>query len=179
MHIIDRGTGGKPLEGTYQQEDKKRHLNIKEASALYNVSRSKLHNLISQGHLHTEPDPRDGRARLISSKELEELFGLTEPMEESDATEGYNATGGYTTGDYTTGDYTTGDHTSGGYTTGDHTSGGDTMYKSAYTTGRLTSSARGHLDALRRRVAMSGKKATDSVEIIRELRAERSGSPYA
>ena len=53
------------------------------------------------------------------------------------------------------------------------------MYKSAYTTGRLTSSARGHLDALRRRVAMSGKKATDSVEIIRELRAERSGSPYA
>ena len=86
------------MEGTYQQEDKKRHLNIKEASALYNVSRSKLHNLISQGHLHTEPDPRDGRARLISSKELEELFGLTEPMEESDATEGYNATGGYTTG---------------------------------------------------------------------------------
>ena len=152
------------MEGTYQQEDKKRHLNIKEASALYNVSRSKLHNLISQGHLHTEPDPRDGRARLISSKELEELFGLTEPMEESDATEDYNATGGYTTGDYTT---------------GDHTSGGDTMYKSAYTTGRLTSSARGHLDALRRRVAMSGKKATDSVEMIRELRAERSGSPYA
>ena len=145
----------------YQQEDKKRHLNIKEASAIYNVSRSKLHNLISQGHLHTEPDPRDGRARLISSKELEELFGLTEPMEEGDATEGYNTTGGYTS------------------TSGDHTSRGDTMYKSAYTTGRLTSSARGRLDALRRRVAMTGKRATDSVEMLREIRAERSGSPYA
>ncbi len=139
----------------YQQEDKKRHLNIKEASAIYNVSRSKLHNLISQGHLHTEPDPRDGRARLISSKELEELFGLTEPMEEGDATEGYTST------------------------SGDHTSRGDTMYKSAYTTGRLTSSARGRLDALRRRVAMTGKRATDSVEMLREIRAERSGSPYA
>ena len=117
----------------YQQEDKK-HLNIREASVRYNVSRAKLHSLINLGHLHTEPDPRDGRARLISSEKLEELFGLTE---------------------------------------------GDTMYKSAYTTGRLTSSTRGRLDALRRRVAMTDKKATDSVEIIRELRAERSGSPYA
>ena len=117
----------------YQQEENKNHLNIREASVRYNVSRAKLHSLISQGHLHSEPDPRDGRARLISSQELEELFGLTE---------------------------------------------GDTMYKSAYTTGRLTSSVRGRLDALRRRVAMTDKMATDSVEIIREMRAERSGSPY-
>ena len=118
----------------YQQEETKKHLNIKEASVRYNVSRAKLNSLISLGHLHAEPDPRDGRARLISSRELEELFGLT---------------------------------------------GGDTMYKSTYTTGRLTASARGRLDALRRRVAMTGKKATDSVEIVRQMRAERSGSPYA
>ena len=117
----------------YPQENDKKHLNIREASVLYNVSRAKLHSLISRGHLHTEPDPRDGRARLISSEELEELFGLTED---------------------------------------------DTMYKSAYPTGRLTSSGRGRLDALRRRVAMTDKRATDSVEIIREMRAERSGSPY-
>ena len=118
----------------YQQTENKRYLNIREASAQYNVSRAKLNSLISLGHLHTEPDPRDGRARLISSEELEELFGLTES---------------------------------------------DTMYKNAYSAGRLTSSARGRLDALRRRVAMTGKKATDSVEIVREMRAERSGSPYA
>ena len=117
----------------YQQEEDKKHLNIREASVRYNVSRAKLHNLISQGHLHTEPDPRDGRARLISSHELKELFGLIE---------------------------------------------GDTMNKSAYTTGRLTSSARGRLDTLRRRVSMTDKRATDSVEIVREMRAERSSSPY-
>lgn len=118
----------------YQQEESKQHLNIKEASVRYNVSRAKLNSLISLGHLHAEPDPRDGRARLISSQELEELFGLTE---------------------------------------------GDTMYKNENTTGRLTSSARGRLDALRRRVASTGKRSTDSVEMIREMRAERSGSPYA
>ena len=118
----------------YQQEENRKHLNIREASVRYNVSRAKLHNLISQGDLHTEPDPRDGRARLISSQELEELFGLIE---------------------------------------------GDNMYKSTYTTGRLTSSARGRLDALRRRVAMTDKRATDSVEIVRDMRAERSGSTYA
>ena len=61
----------------YQQEESKKHLNIKEASVRYNVSRAKLNSLISLGHLHAEPDPRDGRARLISSQELEELFGLT------------------------------------------------------------------------------------------------------
>ena len=118
----------------YQQEDNKKYLNIREASVQYNVSRSKLHSLISLGHLHTEPDPRDGRAQLISSEELEELFGLTE---------------------------------------------GDKMYKGTNATGRLTPSARGRLDALRRRVAMTGKRATDSVDIVREMRADRSGSPYA
>ena len=118
----------------YQQDENKKHLNIREAAVRYNVSRAKLSSLISLGHLHTEPDPRDGRARLISSQELEELFGLTE---------------------------------------------GDTMYKSTRTTGRLTTSARGRLDALRTRVARTGKKATDSVDIVRQMRAERSGSPYA
>lgn len=118
----------------YQPDENKRHLNIREASVRYNVSRAKLSSLISLGHLHTEPDPRDARARLISSQELEELFGLT---------------------------------------------GGDTMYENANTIGRLTASARGRLDVLRRRVAMTGTKATDSVEIVREMRAERSGSPYA
>ena len=44
----------------YPQENDKKHLNIREASVLYNVSRAKLHSLISQGHLHTEPDPRTG-----------------------------------------------------------------------------------------------------------------------
>ena len=153
----------------YQQEENKKYLNIKEASVQYNVSRGKLHSLINLGHLHTEPDPRDGRARLLSSQELEELFGLTggDPLTEGDTTEGDSLTGGGTTG---------GDSLTGGDTTE-----GDTMYKSpytAYTTGRLTSLARGRLDALRRRVTVTGKRATDSVEIIREMRAERSGSPY-
>ena len=154
----------------YQQEENKKYLNIKEASVQYNVSRGKLHSLINLGHLHTEPDPRDGRARLLSSQELEELFGLTggDPLTGGDTTEGDSLTGGGTT--------------EGDPLTGSGTTGGDTMYKSpytAYTTGRLTTSARGRLDALRRRIAVTGKRATDSVEIIREMRAERSGSPYA
>ena len=165
----------------YQQEENKKYLNIKEASVQYNVSRGKLHSLINLGHLHTEPDPRDGRARLLSSQELEELFGLTggDPLTGGDTTEGDSLTGGGTTeGDSLTGGGTTG----GDSLTGGDTTEGDTMYKSpytAYTTGRLTTSARGRLDALRRRIAVTGKRATDSVEIIREMRAERSGSPYA
>ena len=56
------------------QPQKKKYLNIKEASVLYEVSRAKLHRLIRSGRLHTETDPRDERATLLSAEELETLF---------------------------------------------------------------------------------------------------------
>ena len=84
------------------------------------------------GRLHTDTDPRDERARLISSEELEALFGLSKDAEMY------------------------------------------TREESTYTAGRLTARTRTRLDTLRRRVAETDKRATDSVEVLREARAERA-----
>ena len=47
---------------------------IREAAARYEVSRAKLHRLISLGRLSTEKDPRDERATLVNIDDLEALF---------------------------------------------------------------------------------------------------------
>ena len=52
------------------------YLNIRDAALKYEVSRSKLHRLLRSGQLHAQADPRDGRATLLSSAELETLFSI-------------------------------------------------------------------------------------------------------
>ena len=52
------------------------YMNIKEASARYEVSRAKLHRLIQKGRLHTMKDPRDERLTLLEADELETLFSF-------------------------------------------------------------------------------------------------------
>ena len=52
------------------------YLNIRDAALKYEVSRSKLHRLVRSGQLHGLADPRDGRATLLSSAELESLFSI-------------------------------------------------------------------------------------------------------
>ena len=66
------------LDVNDQHLHSKRHLNIKEASATYQVSRAKLHRLINQGRLRTGKDPRDDRATLLQIEELDSLFSLPE-----------------------------------------------------------------------------------------------------
>lgn len=53
-----------------------KYLNIRDAALKYEVSRSKLHRLVRSGQLHVQTDPRDGRASLLSSAELEALFSI-------------------------------------------------------------------------------------------------------
>jgi hypothetical protein len=52
------------------------YLNIRDAALKYEVSRSKLHRMVRSGQLHAQADPRDGRATLLSSAELETLFSI-------------------------------------------------------------------------------------------------------
>jgi hypothetical protein len=52
------------------------YLNIRDAALKYEVSRSKLHRMVRSGRLHVQTDPRDGRATLLSSAELEALFSI-------------------------------------------------------------------------------------------------------
>ena len=65
------------MEYTPRKPDRK-YLNIKEASVQYEVSRAKLHRLVRSGRLSAAKDPRDERATLLSSEELEALFGFVE-----------------------------------------------------------------------------------------------------
>ncbi len=51
---------------------------IKEAAALYNVSRGKLHRLVKQGRVRTASDPRDERATLLHIEDLAHLFEFSE-----------------------------------------------------------------------------------------------------
>ncbi len=51
---------------------------IKEAAALYNVSRGKLHRLVKQGRVQTASDPRDERATLLRIEDLDHLFEFSE-----------------------------------------------------------------------------------------------------
>jgi|GEM_PF-1441729 hypothetical protein len=63
-------------------------LNIRDAALKYEVSRSKLHRLVRSGQLRVQTDPRDGRASLLNSDELEAFF--TTP-EGADLNEGIGA----------------------------------------------------------------------------------------
>ena len=49
-------------------------MNIKEAAARYEVSRSKLHRLIQLGRLRTTGDPRDERVTMLRIEDLETQF---------------------------------------------------------------------------------------------------------
>jgi hypothetical protein len=73
-------------------------LNIRDAALKYDVSRSKLHRLVRSGQLHVQTDPRDGRASLLNSAELEALFSVPrETRVNTDATVKYKAGKGYLT----------------------------------------------------------------------------------
>jgi len=52
----------------------RKYLNIKEASAQYDVSRAKIHRMIKSGRLGAVKDPRDERSALLSVQELDDLF---------------------------------------------------------------------------------------------------------
>ena len=54
------------------------YLMIKEAAAVYNVSRGKLHRLVKQGRVRTASDPRDERATLLHIEDLDHLFEFSE-----------------------------------------------------------------------------------------------------
>ncbi|MDA1348149.1 MAG: helix-turn-helix domain-containing protein [Chloroflexi bacterium] len=56
---------------------------IKEAAAIYSVSRAKLHRLIKQGRIEATRDPRDERVKLLRKEELDSLF-LTGTGEENE-----------------------------------------------------------------------------------------------
>ena len=52
------------------------YLNIKEASAQYEVSRAKLHRMIRDGRLAAIKDSHDERATLVKINDLDEMFRL-------------------------------------------------------------------------------------------------------
>ena len=56
------------------------YMNIKEAAARYEVSRSKLHRLIQLGRLRITGDPRDERVTMLRIEDLETQFRF--PIEE-------------------------------------------------------------------------------------------------
>jgi hypothetical protein len=51
-------------------------LTVKEAAVRYQVSRAKLHRLVQGGRVHSEKDPRDERATLLRTEDLEGFFGF-------------------------------------------------------------------------------------------------------
>ena len=116
----------------FSSMSRKGYLSIKEAAVQYEVSRAKLHRLVSLGRLHSSKDPRDERVTLLRLEELESLFMF--PMEE----------------------------------------GPDMDYEAQKTeTGRLTAELLAEINAFRVRVSR-GRKLSDSTEIIREGREQRS-----
>jgi hypothetical protein len=50
------------------------YLIIKEAAVRYNTSRGKLHRLVKQGKVRTAKDPRDERATLLRTDDLDNVF---------------------------------------------------------------------------------------------------------
>ena len=58
------------------------YMMIKEAAVHYGVSRAKLHRLIQLGRLRTTKDPRDERATLLRTEDVEAIFRF--PAEEAE-----------------------------------------------------------------------------------------------
>ncbi len=54
--------------------ERRGYLIIKEAAVRYNTSRGKLHRLVKQGKVRTAKDPRDERATLLRTDDLDEFF---------------------------------------------------------------------------------------------------------
>ncbi len=52
----------------------KKYLSIKEASAAYRVSRTKIHRLVKSGAVRSSRDPRDDRITLVSVDDLDSRF---------------------------------------------------------------------------------------------------------
>ena len=65
-------------------------MTIKEAAVQYQVSRAKLHRLIRSGRVQTVKDPRDERATLLKTAELQSLFRF--PLEATMDTENDTST---------------------------------------------------------------------------------------
>ena len=54
--------------------ERRGYLIIKEAAVRYNTSRGKLHRLVKQGRVRTAKDPRDERATLLRTDDLDSVF---------------------------------------------------------------------------------------------------------
>ena len=54
--------------------ERRGYLIIKEAAVRYNTSRGKLHRLVKQGKVRTAKDPRDERATLLQTEDLDKVF---------------------------------------------------------------------------------------------------------
>ena len=54
--------------------ERRGYLIIKEAAVRYNTSRGKLHRLVKQGRVRTAKDPRDERATLLRTDDLDNVF---------------------------------------------------------------------------------------------------------
>ena len=68
---------------TMKYEPRQGYMSIKEAAVRYRVSRAKLHRMIRHDRLETAKDPRDERATLLRTEDLEALFRF--PAEEEEA----------------------------------------------------------------------------------------------
>jgi hypothetical protein len=76
---------------------KTEYLNIRDAALKYEVSRSKLHRLVRSGQLCVQTDPRDGRASLLNSAELEAFFSTSEGADSNESAGTFQANNGYLT----------------------------------------------------------------------------------
>ena len=54
--------------------ERRGYLIIKEAAVRYDTSRGKLHRLVKQGRVRTAKDPRDERATLLRTDDLDNVF---------------------------------------------------------------------------------------------------------
>ena len=81
---------------------KTEYLNIRDAALKYEVSRSKLHRLVRSGQLRVQTDPRDGRASLLNSAELEAFFSTSEGADSNQRADALEATKHQTNNGYLT-----------------------------------------------------------------------------
>ena len=70
---------------------KAEYLNVRDAALKYEVSQSKLHRLVRSGQLRVQTDPRDGRASLLNSAELEAFFSTPEGADSNEGAGAFEA----------------------------------------------------------------------------------------
>ena len=122
--------------GEMEYSQRRDYLSIKEAATHYEVSRAKLHRMISMGRLASIKDTRDERATLLRVEDLEQIFRLPseKPVDAHRRREAY----------------------------------------AAPAPGLLTAQRRARIDALRHRIANSGQRVDDSVDLVRQQREQRT-----